>query len=167
MVLIIFIAATGMVMGAETCKHSAFGLSFETPVPFSAPRAIGLDALALHHPLSAEAGQENMEIVLVSFNKGALDAHTTTEGDLANYVKSTFLAAGTDPGKSIHRVLLGKEIMGELCETSIPKASIIEIYPLTLKNGSKVVIAFKRRKEMSAKDAESVISTAAKTIKER
>jgi len=165
-VLVLCILTTACpAFAGQAYKNSASGFSFETPVEFSKPAKLGLDALSCVYPARSKPGAELFSITLVSFSKGALEAQPTTEGDLVAYVKSTFLAAGTRVGTSIHRTFLGKKIMGERVETSIPAASIIEVFPLTCANGSKVVISFKWNKEMTEKDAGAVISTVARTLK--
>jgi|GEM_PF-2619022 len=146
--------------------YTSQGLTFETPVLFSLPSKLGIDAQSLVFPAQTKPGKESFEIVLVSFSKAALTLQKMTEKDLVDYVKTTFLGGGNGSGKNKTLRLMGKNIMGELCETSIPKPSLIEAYPLTLKDGSKAVIAFKYRKDMDARKAESIVKKVAETLKE-
>lgn len=149
-----------------THRYTSQGLTFEAPVPFSLPSKLGVDAQSLVFPAQTKPGMESFEIVLVSFSKGALALQKMTEKDLVDYVKTTFLGAGNGSGKNKTQRLMGKNTVGELCETSIPKPSLIEVYPLTLKDGSKAVIAFKYRKDMDVEQAESIVKKVAETLKE-
>ncbi len=158
-VLVVFciLITASVSFAGRPCKNVMQGLSFETTVEFSKPVKLGLDALVCVYPAQSKPGKETFEISLVSFSKGALQAQPTTEGDLVAYVKSTFLAAGTGAGTHIYRTFLGKKTMGERCETSIPVSSTIEVFPLTLKDGSKALISFKWKKDMAEKDAEPLV----------
>jgi len=166
-ILSVAVVLTGSPACSESEHHyTSNGLSFETPVLFASASKLGVDAWSLVFPAQAAPGKEDFEIVLVSFSKSALALQKMTEKDLVDYVKITFLAAGKKSGKNKTRRLLGVSTMGEICETSIPKPSLIEAYPLTLKDGSKVVFSFKYRKNMDAGQAESIMGKVAETLKE-
>ena len=63
-------------------RYISQGLSFETPVLFSSPSKLGVDAWSLVFPAQAAPGKEDFEIVLVSFSKSALALQKMTEKDL-------------------------------------------------------------------------------------
>lgn len=167
MAMILSLIIPGASPAAQSNRYELFTLHFETPVTFSTPEKCGLDAFSLFYPAGTKPGGREMEITLVLFRRGSLEAHKTTEGDLVNYVKSTFLGAPAVSGESVYRTWLGEKTMGERFETSIPKPSITEIFPLTLKDKSVVVVSFKFGKEMKEKLAESIISRVAETLREK
>lgn len=136
------------------------GLTFSPPIAFSAPVPAGLDALLVFHPPDAKAGGEKVSLTAVAFPKGS----GMSDGELLDYVKSTFLATSAS-GTPIERTFLGKPVKGQALEKKIPAPSTAEIYVVTKRNGDKVVLGFVASTGFEKEAQETIVGIAA-TMKE-
>ena len=145
--------------------HSVKSITFQTPVEFGKPTPFGLEAFSLVHPTNSKPGDESFEIRLVFISKEMLKNMAMNDHKLLQYIKSVFLGTAKKAEKKSTRYFLGKSITGEVLSKKIPKALRLEAYLLTLKDESKLVIAFVYKKEMDAKNAQNIISVVARTLR--
>lgn len=124
------------------------GLCFRSPVAFSAPQGVGLDALLVAHPPDAKPGEELFSLTAVRFGPEATDTKAgMTPAELRGFVKVVFLAAGTSNGPPVRRRLLESWVEGESFTTSIPSPSFGEVFALRRRDGDSVVLGFKVRQD--------------------
>jgi hypothetical protein len=143
--------------GYPTKMH---GLSFATSAEFSAPAAVGLDALRIVFPRDAKAGAEKMSLTAVRFPAEAVGAGGMTDAELLEYVKTAFLAS-SGPGKPSERIFLKQKVAGQAFEKSIPKPERAEVYIVQLKSGDKVVLGFAFSADFAAQAAQAIGEAAA------
>lgn len=137
------------------------GIRFTSPLPFSAPSPAGLDALTVVHPKEARPGTERMSLTAVRFAAGEPGM---TDGELIEYVKSTFLAT-TAPGKPQARSFLGRKVPGNVVDKKIPAPARAETYLVPLKGGARLVLGFVYAPDF-APQAEAAIAQIAASMAE-
>jgi len=150
----------------ETFTNTWWKVAFETPVAFSPPKEIGLDAVSLLHPPDSGLGKASMEIVLIAVPKEMQEAFNSNDAEILNYIKQTFLALNSPAKAKVERTFLGTQSAGERHATTIPKNKSIEVYQLTLADGDKIALAFVRDAVMTEDAAEKVGALVASTFKE-
>jgi hypothetical protein len=146
--------------------HTWWKISFQTPLAFSSPEKIGLDAAALNHPPESGLGKAQMEITLVGVPKGMAESLGNKDAEILNYVKATFLGAATPATKKVERTFFGKKVAGEAQDTTIPKKGELEIYLIPLSDGDKVALGFVRDAQFPKDKADGVIKAVAQSLKE-
>jgi hypothetical protein len=166
MLVLLFSLFTVQLSGAAANDHTWWKIGFQTPVAFSSPEKIGLDAAALMHPPESGLGKAQMEITLVGVPKGMAEGLGNKDDKILQYVKTTFLGAATPAAKKVERTFLGKKVAGEAQATSIPKKGELEIYLIPLSDGDKVAVGFVRDAQFPQDKAEGVINTVAQSLKE-
>jgi hypothetical protein len=152
--------------GAGSNDHTWEKISFQTPLAFSAPQKIGLDAAAMMHPPESGLGKGQMEITLVAVPKGLQESLGNKEEEVKNYVKGTFLATTEPATRKVARTFLGKKVAGEGQSVTIPKKNELEFYLVPLSGGDKVALAFIWDAAFPKDKAESVIAKVAQSLKE-
>jgi hypothetical protein len=157
---------TLQIAGAAKGEHTWGKIGFQTPLDFSAPQKLGLDAVALIHPPDCGLGQGQMEISLVAVPKDMAESMGNKDAEILSYVKTTFLGSATPAAKKMERSFLGKKVAGEAQTTSIPKKSEMELYLVPLADGDKVAVGFKWDAAFPKEKAESIIAKVAATFKE-
>jgi hypothetical protein len=154
------------ISGAETSEHKWEKISFKTPVAFSSPQKVGLDAAVLIHPPESGLGKGQMEITLVAVPKDMQESLGNKDAEILSYVKATFLASTMPAAKAVERSFLGRKVVGEAQSSSIPKPGELELYLIPLADGDKVAVGFKRDRAMPKEKAESIMNTVAQSFKE-
>ncbi len=157
---------TVQISGAAKGEHTWGKISFQTPVDFSNPQKLGLDAVALMHPPDCGLGKGQMEISLVAVPKDMAESLGNKDAEILSYVKTTFLGSAVPAAKTVERSFLGKKVAGEAQTTSIPKKSELELYLVPLSDGDKVTVAFKWDAAFPKEKADSVIAKVAQSFKE-
>ncbi len=151
---------------AATHTNTWWKVSFDTPVSFSSPKEIGVDAVSLLHPPDSGLGKAGMEIVLIAVPKEMQEAFNDNDTEILNYVKTTFLAVNGPAKEKVTRSFLGTKSAGERHTTTIPQSKSIDVYLLTLADGDKVALAFVRGAAMTEDAAERIGALVASTLKE-
>jgi len=165
-IALLFAFLTVQISGAETGDQKWWKVSFKTPVAFSSPQKVGLDAVALVHPPESGLGRGQMEITLVGVPKDMQESMGNKDAEVLAYVKATFLASTLPATKSVERSFLGKKVVGGAQSVSIPKKGELEIYLVPLSDGDKVAVGFTRDVAMPKEKAESIINMVAQSFKE-
>jgi hypothetical protein len=147
--------------------YSIGGVTFQSPLPFSPPSKVGLDASSLIYPASSSAGRGECELTFVSISKKMQDEMKCTDREMLDYVKSTFLAISGKAKAHRKRSFIGKTVTGDVLECSIPVKSHIEVYLIPLSRGNKLAVSFKYTDKIASVDVEKVINTVASTMKEK
>jgi len=166
MIALLICFLTVQISGAETSERKWEKVSFKTPVAFSSPQKIGLDAVALVHPPESGLGKGQLEITLVAIPKDMQESMGNKDAEIMSYVKATFLASTLPAAKSVERSFLGRKVVGEAQSSSIPKPGEMELYLIPLSDGDKVAVGFKRDSSMPKEKAESIMNTVAQSFKE-
>ncbi len=162
--IFLVVVGTGFVPATDgtICAWERF--RFETPLPFSGPQKLGLDAVSFVHPAGLGIGQGKIEITLASFPKEMVEGMGMSERELFDYFKTTFLGAG--PGqKAVERAFLGKPVKGDWQVTAIPKARRLEAFLIPLPDGGRLGLAVSAATEVPDADFEATTALAAKTLK--
>jgi hypothetical protein len=166
LILLLFFFTSNVVQGQTNKTYSWQNLSFETGVEFSEPQKAGVDAVSLFYPASASLDDTLFTITLVEIPRQMQEESKMTDAELVGYVKSVYLATALPAKESKERQILGKAVKGEVQEKTIPKKSRLEVYLLTLAN-KKVVISFSSDAKMEQETVEKIISTLAKSLKDK
>ena len=166
MITLLLSLLTVQISGAAKGDHTWGKIGFQTPLDFSAPQKLGLDAVALTHPPDCALGKGQMEISLVAVPKDMAESMGNKDAEVMSYVKITFLGAATPATKTVERSFLGKKVVGEAQATSIPKKSEMELYLIPLADGDKVAVAFKWDAPFPKEKAAGVITKVAESFKE-
>jgi hypothetical protein len=151
---------------AETFANTWWKVAFDTPVVFSSPKEIGLDAVSLLHPKDSGPGKAGMEIVLIAVPKEMQGAFNNNDTEILGYIKTTFLALNSPAKDKVERAFFRKKSAGERHATTIPQNKSIEVYLLTLADGDKVALAFIRDAAMTGDAAEKIWAMVSSTFKE-
>lgn len=157
---------TVQLSGAAAADHTWWKIGFQTPLAFSSPKEIGLDAAAMMHPPESGPGKAQMEITLVGVPKDMAASLGNQDAEILNYVKATFLGAATPATRKVERSFMGKKVAGEAQDTTIPKQGELEIYLIPLSDGDKVALGFVRDAQFPKDKADSVINAVAQSLKE-
>jgi hypothetical protein len=157
---------TVQISGADQGDHKWEKITFQTPLAFSAPQKLGLDAVVMVHPPESAPGKGQMEIILVAVPKDLQESLGKKDDEIRNYVKGTFLASTLPATRSTARSFLGKKVAGEGQAVSIPKKGELEFYLVPLADGDQVAVAFKWDAAFPKDKADSVITKVAESFKE-
>jgi hypothetical protein len=157
---------TVQISGAEQGEHQWEKIGFQTPLAFSAPQKLGLDAVVMMHPPESGLGKGQMEITLVAVPKDLQESLGKKDEEIRKYVKGTFLASTLPATRSPERSFLGKKVVGEGQAVSIPKKGELEFYLVPLADGDQMAVAFKWDAAFPKDKAESVIAKVAQSFKE-
>jgi hypothetical protein len=152
--------------GGTGLRHAWWTVAFETPVPFSAPREIGLDAVALAHPPGSGEGVGRIEIVLAAAPKDMVDGMGMSDEELLGYFKTTFLGLSAPAVRKVERTFLGRTVAGGAQSASIPRARNVESYLIPLSGGAKLFLAVASDAAVPAADIEAVLAALARSLKE-
>jgi hypothetical protein len=163
---IIAAVLSGGTASSQKYSNSWGQVAFETPVQFSTPVDIGLNAVALVSPPESKPGEGSVEITLVFV---PLDMAESMENDMemmVRYLKGAFLATAKVGTKTAGRTFLGKTIEGETISSTIPKPGELEYYLVPLSDGGKIMIALRWDESTTKEDAAAVLDLIAETLKE-
>jgi hypothetical protein len=145
--LVALVLAAAAPAAAQTVV-AMHGLCFRSPLPLSAPQAVGVNALEVAHPPDRKPGEELFSLTALRFPPEATDTKAgMTPAELREYVKVVFLAGGSSDGQPVRRRLLGRWVEGEAFTTAIPAPSVGEVFVLRRRDGNSVVLGFKMREE--------------------
>jgi hypothetical protein len=146
--------------------HAALGVRFQTPVPFSAPESIGLDAVALSNPPGAAPADVACEIVLCRMSADMEEAFGGDAGALLDYVKATFLAT-TEPAEGmVERTFVGQPSSGQTLTTAIPRPGRLEVHLVPLADGERLAVAVRSFDGAPAELADTVMATVAESLRD-
>ena len=112
MIALLICFLTVQISGAETSEHKWGKVSFKTPVAFSSPQKVGLDAVALVYPPESGLGKGQLEITLVSVPKDMQESFGNKDAEILSYVKATFLASTLPATKSVQTLFLAGDRRG-------------------------------------------------------
>ncbi len=148
-------------------RHTWWKIAFSTPVAFSAPQEIGMDAVTLLLPPDATPGGGRLEITLVSIPKVMREGMgMKSDDELAGYVKSTFLGTAKPAEKTVERTFMGKKVAGGVQEVKIPRKAELTLFLIPLSGEDTLALALVRDAAVPADEAESVLGTISRTFSE-
>jgi hypothetical protein len=166
MMALLICLLTVQISGADKGGHQWGKIGFQTPLAFSNPQKLGLDAVVLVHPPESGLGKGQMEIILVAVPKDLKESLGNKDEETRKYIKGTFLGSTLPATRSAERSFLGKKVVGEGQAVSIPKSSELELYLVPLANGDEVAVAFKWDAAFPKDKAEGVMNKVAQSFKE-
>ena len=141
------------------------GVTFETPVAFSTPRKLGLDAAVLVYPKRQKPGKGAMELTLAAISPDMRESFGNDDAAVISYVASTFLGASGQAQQSSALRVLEKEIAGHRYHSTIPATQDTDLYLIPLPGGGHIALALTRRGETVAPDnARRVLEAIARTF---
>ncbi len=163
-VAVLFVAVAGAGESLHPVRWD--GIAFDTPVAFSAPAEIGLDAVALVSPAEAAPEEAAMELRLVRIPADMLEAFGGDAGLVMDYVKADFFGTTLPGVHATERVFLGRTVAGSSQDTTIPRKGVMETYLVPLSGGAHVAIALWRCDDTSADASEATMSALAASLRE-
>ena len=116
------------------------GLAFSTPVEFSPPVEIGLDAVGFLTPKNATMPNATLELRMVHITREMLESFGGSKEEALNYVRITFFGTAETGSPLASRNMLGAEVAGTTQAVTIPRHGVLELYLLPLSKGAHVVI---------------------------
>jgi len=146
--------------------YHALGVGFRTPVPFSVPESIGLDAVALSHPPGAAPAEVTCEIVLCRMSADMQEAFGGDADALLEYVKSTFLGTAKPGEGTVERTFLGHPSSGQTLTTGIPRPGRLEVHLAPLSDGARLAVAVRSYDGAPAGLADKVMAAVAESLRE-
>lgn len=141
----------------EAFVQSWKSLSLSTPVRFSAPTKVGLDAVALLHPAAAKLADATFSITLVELSAAMQKEMGLDEAGLLDYVKTTFLGTSLPATGHKERTILGRTSKGALLAQTIPRPSRIELHLVPLAGGARLALAFRHDEAMPAAEVAAIV----------
>ncbi len=144
------------------------GVSFETPVPFSEPLAVGRRGVVVIYPASApSSGGQQFRITLIELGTGMAGFTDLNEAELMHLVRFSLLGVTSPPVGVKERLLMGRLLQGEvIVKRTYRGESYLELYLLPLSTGFTVAIAFEADARMPAEQVENIIATVGRTLRE-
>lgn len=152
--------------GSENFSYNWWKVTFNSPVEFSQPIEIGLDAVSLLNPPDADFKTVQTEIILVAVPKNMKEDLGNTDEDIIEYVKAVFLGTTEPPLETVDRSFLENTITGQVLDMVIPHDGMMEFYLVPLSNGDSLAIAFRWSLSVQRKEVEKIISMVSSTLKE-
>lgn len=146
-------------------QYQVFGLAFNTPVEFSLPTEVGLNAQELLYPATSQLGTETFRILLIRFSQESQD-NIQQYVNLSEYVKGVFLGIPETVGKPKERKFITEMVTGETIITDFPKNRQLEIYFIRLLNSDQVALIFESSANFSNEETEKIINSVAESLTE-
>ena len=100
---------TVQISGAETSEYKWEKVSFKTPVAFSSPQKLGLDAVTLVHPPESGLGKGQMEITLVAVPKDMQESMGNKDAEIIELCQGHVSRLNPAGGKVGRTVFPGSE----------------------------------------------------------
>ncbi|MBE0642675.1 MAG: hypothetical protein IH600_01185 [Bacteroidetes bacterium] len=141
-------------------------VAFETPIPFSPPTELGLDAVSMQNPPESTPGKGKLELTLVRVSRDMAESLDAASIPLQGYLTGTFLGLSKEGEPSMQRTFLQKPVPGERISTSIPTPAEWEYYLVPLSGGNMIFIALRRDASTPADEAAQVLDMIAETLRE-
>lgn len=151
---------------AQNFSNSWNGISFNTPIEFSAPTKLGLNAVSLVAPPESVSGESRMELTLVAVPPDMAEGMENDTELILGYLKGTFLATGKPGTKIESRNFLGKSVEGESISSTIPKPGELAYYLVPLQEGALMLIALRWDAASTMEDAAAILDVIAETLQE-
>ena len=152
--------------GSENFSYNWWKVTFKSPVEFSQPVEVGLDAVSLLNPPNADFKTVQIEITLVAVPKNMKEDLGNTDEDVIEYIKAVFLGTTEPPLETMDRSFLENTITGQVLDMAIPHDGLMEFYLVPLSNGDSLSIAFRWNLSIQREEVEKIISMVSSTLKE-
>ena len=140
-------------------------VAFDTPVPFSPPADIGLDAVSFRFPAESDPMESRMELTLVLASKGYVESMGGSKELLANMVGVFLGLTKYDAAEPRH--VLGASIDGWKAKNTLPRVLYWEFHLVPIKDGSRVLVALARSDQATPEEAAQVLDMVSRTFRER
>lgn len=140
-------------------------VAFDTPVPFSAPSEIGLDAVSFRFPAESAPAESRMDLTLALAPKEYVESLGGSKELLAN-MAGVFLGL-TEYDTAEPRHFLGASVAGWKAMTTVPRVLHWEFHLVPLKDGSRVLVALARSDQATPEEAAQVLDLVSRTFRER
>lgn len=140
-------------------------IAFDTPVPFSAPSEIGVDAVRLRFPGESESAESRLELTLVLAPKEYVKSLGGRKELLSN-MTGVFLGL-TEYEAAEPRHFLGASVAGWKAMSTVPRVLHWQFHLVPLADGSRVLVALARSDETTPEEASKVLDLVSRTFRER
>lgn len=140
-------------------------VAFDTPVPFSTPAEIGLDAASLRFPSGSTPAESRMELTLVLAQKDYVESLGGDRDLLTNMVGVFLGIQEFEPAEPRH--FLGASIEGWKAMTTLARVLFWEFHLVPLKDGSRVLVALARSDQATPEESAQVLDMVSRTFRER
>lgn len=148
-------------------RYTLLGLSFETPMPFSAPTAMGQNGVAVVYPAHAVPGEHKLMVRLISLPRMSEVFSNLSEQELRSWLRFTQVGSSlaASPGR-IERHILGRRVRGEVFYHQTPRPLHQELYLIRLQGGQHLAIIFEADDQVPLPMIEQVFGHVAATAQE-
>jgi hypothetical protein len=141
-------------------RVAAQGVSFETPVAFSQPAHVGLEAAELDFPSTAKMGADSLHITLVRLEP---QQPPRTDEQRLDAARGAFFGT-VGPVKAYKdRMFLGQVVHGDV--DSPDGSTKQELYLVPLDGARRLVVGFVWTGALPDDEAERIIATVARTMR--
>lgn len=140
-------------------------VAFDTPVPFSAPSEIGLDAVSFRFPAESAPSESRMELTLALAPKEYVESLGGSKELLAN-MTGVFLGL-TEYEAAEPRHFLGASVAGWKAMSTVPRVLHWDFHLVPLRDGSRILVALARGDQATPEEAAQVLDLVSRTFRER
>jgi hypothetical protein len=148
-------------------RYALMGVSFETPVSFSAPTAMGENGVAVVYPANSVPGEHELMVSLISLPPMSDVLGGLSDQELRSWLRFTEVDGplSAAPGR-IERRILGRRVRGEVFYHQTPRPLHQELYLMRLQGGRRLAIIFEADDHVPLPMIEQVFSHVAATAQE-
>ncbi|XFA74179.1 hypothetical protein RYO59_002444 [Thermosynechococcaceae cyanobacterium Okahandja] len=148
-------------------RYTLLGLSFETPIPFSTPTALGENGVAVVYPPNSVPGEHELMVSLISLPKMSDVLGELSDQELRSWLRFTEVDGplSATPAR-IERPFLGRRVRGELFYHRTPRPIHQELYLMRLQGGRRLAVILEAEEHVPLPMMEQVFSHVAATAQE-
>lgn len=150
----------------RTYSYSWWKIAFDLPLQCRGPIELGIGAVAFVHPAESEPGQAKVEITLIAVPADLQSSLDNDQDAILDFVKGTFLGTTRRADENRERDFLGKTIVGDVQNITIPRRGQMETYLIPLSDGDMLAVSVMHTAETAADHSTRVIEALAATLRE-
>ncbi len=148
-------------------RYALLGLSFETPLPFSAPTAMGENGVAVVYPANSVPGEHELMVSLISLPRLSEVLGELSDQELRSWLRFTEVPRSMAAAPTrVERRILGRWVRGEMLYLQNPRPLHQELYLMRLQGGGRLAIIFEADERVPLPLMEQVFSHVAATAQE-
>ncbi|AFY62416.1 hypothetical protein [Synechococcus sp. PCC 6312] len=146
--------------------YNLLGITFQTPGPFSPPRAIA-DGVAVVYPPVATPGEHELLVGIQEIPAADSILGSLSTVELMNYLRYS-LGTGplVNPVTPVNRVMFGRRLQGEALVKNPTDPIYQEFYIVRLSTGSRLGIKLEAAQQVPLAEVDAVFSAVAASFQE-